>query len=110
MRIRTIRSLGVNTHNPNLSTTITTKRNRVAISIQNSSSVCCPKKQNCPQKEFLPCSSVCCPSQSHPDLAVQQHFELKMKKTFKTGYCQLLDLITKSMLLVEIFKVVNFWP
>ena len=35
MRIRTIRGLGVNTHNPNLSTT--TKRNRVAISIQNSS-------------------------------------------------------------------------
>ena len=35
MRIRTMIRLGVNTHNPNLSTT--TKRNRVAISIQNSS-------------------------------------------------------------------------
>ena len=35
MRIRTIRGLGVNTHIPNLSTT--KKRNRVAISIQNSS-------------------------------------------------------------------------
>ena len=54
MRIRTIRSLGVNTHNPNLSTTTTTKRNRVAISIQNSSSVCCPKNEIAPKKYSYP--------------------------------------------------------
>ena len=82
MRIRTMRSLGVNTHNPNLSTTTTTKK--PSGHLYSEQLLCLlSKKRNCPQKVFLPCSSVCCPSQSHPDLAVQQHFELKMKKRLK---------------------------
>ena len=84
MRIRTMIRLGVNTHNPNLSTTKKNETEWPSLFIQNSSYpaplfVVLARENKIGQKKFLPCSSVCCPSQSHPDLAVQQHFELKMK-------------------------------
>ena len=82
MRIRTIRSLGVNTHNPNLSTTKKETEWPSLFRTAPTLLLCLlsfPEETKLPPKKFLPCLSVCCPSQSHPDLAVQQHFELKMK-------------------------------